>query len=75
MDDYKNWTYVPLNLDDSNRDWVEKDRLSISYLNWLLVNAGHQGKDWEYRRGNIFALGLYFRDAATATVFKLSNMV
>jgi len=66
------WTYVPLNYDTDSRPWSTLTTLMNSYRAWLEANVSPQGKDWEYRTGNMFAKGIYIKDAQAATVFKLT---
>ena len=73
---FSNWTYVDLHdLDNDPRSYGVKVRLMNSYMIWLEEHLGSRGETWEYRSGDRYAQGIYFKEAQVALMFKLSFIV
>lgn len=71
--DYSSWTYVDLHdLDNDPRPWHVKGKLMEGYTEWLQIHLGVRGATWEYRTGDRYGKGVYFKEAQAATAFKLT---
>ena len=71
--DHSSWTYVDLNdLDSNPMPFYIKGKLMESYRAWIEEHLGTQGDTWQYRFGDRYAKGIYFKESQAATVFKLT---
>jgi hypothetical protein len=71
--DHSSWTYVDLHdLDNDPRPFNVKGDLVDSYRIWLVEHLGTRGATWEFRTGDRYAQGVYFKEPQAATVFKLT---
>jgi len=52
-------------------DWKYSKKLYGEYVEWLNSNAGPEGYEWWWKRGDLVGEGIHFKDDAVAIMFRL----
>ena len=68
-------TYIPLNKININTYGRLESQKMKQYFLWILEHGGVKGEDWNWRAGDIYAQGVYFKSEEIALMFKLANDV